>query len=899
MPESCLVISPPSRKEGMPGESEMGINSRGAGSDVETFLDPERSRRRNQSTCSSNARNSAAKQSKTPRAVTESDASDTEMKWTQESTFTGGESGAGEGRLQKRKVETIEGPGEEEEGKQGASGRSSEDSPSCPQHEQIRPVDPMDISYCATPASLRLKDVLLSRLDAAVHTGRIQVIDLSRRGLLASDSELIRAALRSNSQLAVLKLGYNYLGDKGASMIASSCSKDGRHHPRLTVLDLGFNGIGDEGCTELSLHMVAGNHTLRNLYLSGNNIKKKGAMAMAGAILHGCSLAKLHLSGNKLGPSGMKVLSGAVAEMDARRQHLLQRQGGIVIASVKPQAIEQLLLDNTAMRSRGLVTLCSMLVSNQSLSVLGLSSNEIDDRDMALLSQALAQNKNIPLTAINLSFNKITCVGVECFMNAIWGSKTLKEVKLDNNKMQDRGAQLCSVVLGAVPLEVLDISFNRVSTVGIKALMKSISENESLTMLSLSGIPMDQNASKAISYALAYNQSLQRFHIDSCCIGYSGQRHIVAGIVSNRNVKLRTFTGFPLGPITKTLGLPQVPEDWGNERVLSFVRFMWLHSNVQVDAPSSSRGPAPPSAVAASGKKAFAALSASDSCKLQFQQVHAAAQVEDSPMIAPDTAILVRSESGQNLQIPAWGDGLEEDDSWSGSESFDRSSVSESIHSMNRTNSAVTMNPERRNKNLQWLRSHFQSLTEVGNLVFNNADLWQLHQYFFSPAYTITEELEPGSVDSPNESEVGERKKAITASPDSSPSTNHCGKKTAVNGVGPSERNENAESSSGSDVDDSTTRRNKRGSLEEALKDAEPCAKRAKNLKPRIAYFPRIRQKLESLGTKPSAQTLSLLRQLKYIESVMLQGKNVYTDETLEPAEPDASDVEMVLLDLL
>lgn len=31
----------------------------------------------------------------------------------------------------------------------------------------------------------------------------------------------------------------------------------------------------------------------------------------------------------------------------------------------------------------------------------------------------------------------------------------------------------------------------------------------------------------------------------------------------------------------------------------------------------------------------------------------------------------------------------------------------------------------------------------------------------------------------------------------------------------------------------------------------------------------------------------------------MLQGKNVYTDETLEPAEPDASDVEMVLLDLL
>ena len=77
--------------------------------------------------------------------------------------------------------------------------------------------------------------------------------------------------------------------------------------------------------------------------------------------------------------------------------------------------------------------------------------------------------------------------------------------------------------------------------------MKSLSENDSLQVLALSGIPMDQNASKAVSYALAYNASLQVLNVDSCCVGYSGQRHIVAGVVSNRNVKLRALTGFPLG----------------------------------------------------------------------------------------------------------------------------------------------------------------------------------------------------------------------------------------------------------------------------------------------------------------------------------------------------------------
>lgn len=372
-------------------------------------------------------------------------------------------------------------------------------------------------------------------------------IDLSRRGLGEDDAELISIALRNNPQLAVLKLGYNNLSDVGTSRIASACSKDGRHHPNLTILDLGFNNVGDEGCTALFVHMVAGNHTLRNLFLSGNNFKQTGAMAIAGAILHGCSLSRLHLSSNRLGATGIEVLAQAIAESDSRNQELLRRQGGIKAGfAIKPVTLEEIHLDDTSMQSSGFATVASMLMTNHNLKVVSLANNEIDDRDMVRLARALTQNKEIPLKSLILSFNKITCVGVECLMNAVWGSPTLREIKLDNNKMQDRGAQLCSVVLSSIRLEVLDLSFNRISTVGIKAIMKSLSENSSLQRLSLSGIPIDQNASKAVSYALAYNQSLQCFHIDSCSVGYSGQRHIVAGIVSNRNVKLRVITGFPL-----------------------------------------------------------------------------------------------------------------------------------------------------------------------------------------------------------------------------------------------------------------------------------------------------------------------------------------------------------------
>jgi Ran GTPase-activating protein (RanGAP) involved in mRNA processing and transport len=359
---------------------------------------------------------------------------------------------------------------------------------------------------------------------------------------------LICTALQCNPQLAVLKLGYNELGDQGTSLIASACSKDGRRHQNLTILDLGFNSIGDEGCIALSLRMLAGNHTLRNLFLSGNNIRRKGVTALAGAIVHGCSLSRLHLSSNRLGSQGIQILAQALAESEARAQQLMQRQGGIKMGfNIKPVSLEELYVDDVTMNAKGFATLSSMLITNFNLQTISLANNNVDDQDMALLSQALAQNKELPLRSLILSFNNISCAGVECLMNAVWGSPTLREMKLDNNLMQDRGAQLCSVVLSSIRLEVLDISFNKITTVGIKALMKSLSENDSLQSLALCGIPMDQNASKAVSYALAYNQSLERFNIDSCNIGYSGQRHIVAGVVSNRSVKLRVLTGFPLG----------------------------------------------------------------------------------------------------------------------------------------------------------------------------------------------------------------------------------------------------------------------------------------------------------------------------------------------------------------
>ena len=54
------------------------------------------------------------------------------------------------------------------------------------------------------------------------------------------------------------------------------------------------------------------------------------------------------------------------------------------------------------------------------------------------------------------------------------------------------------------------------------------------------------------------------------------------------------------------------------------------------------------------------------------------------------------------------------------------------------------------------------------------------------------------------------------------------------------------------------------------------------------------------MGTRPTTETLSLLRQLKYTESVLFADCDPYSEtKELGTNDPSHSDVDMILLDLL
>ena len=414
--------------------------------------------------------------------------------------------------------------------------------------------------------SLRLF-VLPSTVSHSIsYLGRTQ-IDLSQRGLLSSDAMLVKMALLQNACLTVLKLGYNDLRDDGVVTLAPGISA----HKALTSLDLGFNNVGDEGCKALAYAMLSSsprgesttdgsceNGTLQTLYLAGNIIGEDGALALADVIRRGCGLRKLHLTGNRLGPDGVKALTEAISEDESQRSNSYEvqkqdvngdRNMPIGEAARDSGGMQELFLGGTSMGPNGCLAVSRMLECSSSLRVISLANCGIGDDELGTLSESIKRNRDVlPLEALQLSFNNISWKGLEKLMNAVWSSRVLCELLLDNNNIGDRGAQQVAAILPSVKnLKVLDLGFNSIKSVGMRTLMKMVAETKHLESLSISGNPIDTSAAKAVAYGLAYNRSLKSVFLDHCSIGHEGHRHIAAGVVSNSHIGLRKLTGFRIG----------------------------------------------------------------------------------------------------------------------------------------------------------------------------------------------------------------------------------------------------------------------------------------------------------------------------------------------------------------
>ena len=260
-----------------------------------------------------------------------------------------------------------------------------------------------------------------------LHVGKTHL-----RGL---DMSHICGALSQNTNVSVLDLRLNNIGNEGATHIANALmtnktlkrlnlSSTGidcegikriadalRVNSGLGELDLSFLDIGDTGCVALA-DMMKVNRSLKKLRLRSGSITWFGCGCLLEGLEIGKHVTELDLSRNFIGDAGIDMLL----------RHLKD-----------DSSLREVNLENCGITASGCGILSDVILTNKSLRHLDLSVNFIGDQGIMKLSNALDRNKHIRTLGLNMC--GISNDGFSKILDILEGNPTLTLLKLCYNRL--------------------------------------------------------------------------------------------------------------------------------------------------------------------------------------------------------------------------------------------------------------------------------------------------------------------------------------------------------------------------------------------------------------------------------------------------------------------------------
>jgi len=690
--------------------------------------------------------------------------------------------------------------------------------------------------------------VLLERLNIRVTSeGEAPTkVDLAHKCITAHEARILAEPLGQN-RVVCLKLGYNQLRDAGTAAVASVLP----HHPSLEVLDLGFNDIGDEGAMALGTSLCS-NKVLKTLYLSGNRIGLDGIKAICTALESNYSLSTLHLTGNRVLASGAEALATAVENQQQALSAALAvdvRAGAGAegkseeerpMQSPVGQGLQRLYLSGAQLGVQGALAMARAVSTTSNLTELYLSDNAVGDKGVEALGEALSTNRKVQV--VELAFNNLGPAGVEPFLRRTFAHPSLTSLNLGNNRIGDRGAQLVAACLPSTILETLDLGFNSICCSGMKALMHAILCCPRLQTLTLSGNSLDTEGAKALAFALSRSSTLKQLFIDHTGVSLAGERHIAAGIMANKQLSLQRFTGFRLGAavVSAAADVPKPVEELTNDHVLAYLRQPWEFGQNKNSSEES--------------KEKHDDREGARRLLLRRQERQ---RSSSAPL-----RLLCENKKSAVLGVKALAmEGAKHQRHNSADETKNQSKFHQRFLD-------VVMNG-----------NDLQVLQQMAQASYSASELWELHQYFFSPPLSVCASVDDQTLHCSH----GPQKKET---PHIDPNILY---QRAI--LLSSKESQDIPLSPGKAA--GTTKEN------EEMTDIDRPSKRlcAASVKMRIAYYPRIQDRLNVYKKEQNQEgILILLRQLKYLEGAaathMISGNNPQSETIL-------LDIEAIMLEML
>ena len=215
----------------------------------------------------------------------------------------------------------------------------------------------------------------------------------------------------------------------------------------LRELWLSNNDIDDTGAKALSEALKV-NKSLLRLYIGSNGIGNEGAAALAEALRVNNSLTRLHLDNNNIGSEGARVFANALKANDSLKVLFLnaENSGALMADTLKVnKSITKLFLFNDNVGDEGAIQLAEALKVNKSLTTLGLVRNNIGVVGATSLAAALKINTS--LKELHLNHNHIGDMGATALLDALAVNRSLSNVSLYNTNISDSLLRQISQIL--------------------------------------------------------------------------------------------------------------------------------------------------------------------------------------------------------------------------------------------------------------------------------------------------------------------------------------------------------------------------------------------------------------------------------------------------------------------
>ena len=347
-----------------------------------------------------------------------------------------------------------------------------------------------------------------------------------------------------------------------------SCSALGylleQYRGTLKLVNLAVCHIGDDGCRIL-LNSLLSHHDNSyssefKLRLSYNDITDKSSLLIASLLSSNCPITKLTVGGNKLSSST-----------------------DIIFKSLHHNTVlTELLLYDTSLRSSDMQSLGQMLTSNNTLSVMDISYNNIGpdgcqyladcrnislnkliisgcklgDRGAEAIGKLLYHNKSI--TSVDLSSNSISDAGVEKLVEYLKCTNTIKHLGLYNNNITSNGANHLRKLfsLNHTTLNSIELGSNPLKDEGVDLILQSITTtmehvglvNTGMTS-SCSSVSTALHKIKSISLTVCDNSDISDSLADTIVLekpylrdeSDTANHTIISGINRNNSIKKLMF----------------------------------------------------------------------------------------------------------------------------------------------------------------------------------------------------------------------------------------------------------------------------------------------------------------------------------------------------------------------